>query len=315
MTIHPGEHLHGSVDGIREAGPAFQNPRLLELASVADLNRPFFDDFEAFVLSEGWPSLHSFVLEPESDKAKSSLHTYFKRRLRDGVTLHDGVARAYAESKAKWLFLGWLFREAPEQRLKPMIRRMEAATLEARRAAIMNNARLVAKICFPDKESWNWHAVREVLIARLEGSRRAIKGTLIEQVVRGLLSDVLSRNGVRAVVCEKDISLHGETYDVSVSGPAGTVLIPVKTRETMGGGHSLLFTRDIAKAISVAHKEGYACVPIIIAEARGGNLASLAAERTIVLPWNPNQLSLVEPMLRRELEELLPFIRERCTGA
>lgn len=71
------------------------------------------------------------------------------------------------------------------------------------------------------------------------------------------------------------IKLGGETYDVKVSGNRATILIPVKTRETMGIGHALFFTRDIHKAIAVAEASGYQCIPVIIAESWTGDLAAL----------------------------------------
>jgi hypothetical protein len=58
-------------------------------------------------------------------------------------------------------------------------------------------------------------------------------------------------------VGDKQIKVEDETYDVQVKGELGTLLIPVKTRETMGGGHALLFTRDIFKSIMVASGQGY----------------------------------------------------------
>jgi len=45
-----------------------------------------------------------------------------------------------------------------------------------------------------------------------------------------------------------------------------------------GGGHANLFTRDIFKAISVAHENDYECLPVIIAESWGGDLKSLHCE-------------------------------------
>lgn len=75
---------------------------------------------------------------------------------------------------------------------------------------------------------------------------------LIEVISEGRrsLNDILTKNNIELLVDQTQIKLAGETYDVKVCGKQGTILIPVKTRETMGGGHALLFTRDIHKAIS-----------------------------------------------------------------
>jgi hypothetical protein len=67
-------------------------------------------------------------------------------------------------------------------------------------------------------------------------------------------SNVMLDDGL---VSNREVRIGGETYDVRAVGSRGTILLPVKTRETMGGGHALLFTRDIFKAISVAKENGY----------------------------------------------------------
>lgn len=78
----------------------------------------------------------------------------------------------------------------------------------------------------------------------------------------------------------------------------------------MGGGHSLLFTRDIYKSILVATQSNYVCVPIVIAEAWAGNLADLKADLFVYIQANPNQLPTVEGLLKERLRELLPLLRE-----
>ena len=100
-----------------------------------------------------------------------------------------------------------------------------------------------------------------------------------------------------------------ETYDVQVAGGGGSILLPVKTRETMGGGHSLLFTRDIYKSVLVATENGYRCVPIVIAESWTGNLDDLKSELYIYIQANPNQVAAIEPLLAAKLEELVPLLQ------
>jgi hypothetical protein len=72
-------------------------------------------------------------------------------------------------------------------------------------------------------------------------------------------SNVMLDDGL---VSNREVRIGGETYDVRAVGSRGTILLPVKTRETMGGGHALLFTRDIFKAISVAKENRYGCLPV-----------------------------------------------------
>ena len=93
-------------------------------------------------------------------------------------------------------------------------------------------------------------------MARLEGNRRALKGTLFEGLVRRNLENLIRAQELRLEVNDTQVKIDDETYDVQITGTAGTLLIPVKTRETMGGGHSLLFTRDIYKSIMVAAEKG-----------------------------------------------------------
>ena len=91
-------------------------------------------------------------------------------------------------------------------------------------------------------------------------------------------------------------------------------MISVKTRETMGGGHANLFTRDIFKSVSVAQNNGYDCIPVIIAESWAGNLQSLNCEHVVYIQANPNQLEQVEPELAGKLESLIPVWRKFVEG-
>ena len=86
--------------------------------------------------------------------------------------------------------------------------------------------------------------------------------------------------------------------------------MPVKTRETMGGGHANLFTRDIHKSIGVAHKAGYECVPVIIAESWRGDLTSLACKVSVYIDKNPNQVTEVRPLLEAELARHVKIFRK-----
>lgn len=81
--------------------------------------------------------------------------------------------------------------------------------------------------------------------------------------------------------------------------------MPVKTRETMGGGHALLFTRDIHKSISVAHEHGYNCIPVVIAESWVGNLDNLPCDNYIYIPINPNQVDILNPILQEKLSGMI----------
>lgn len=284
---------------------AIENLRLKELAIVAEQNRPAFDDFCQFVISKGYASLHDFVTSDDMQRAYDAILSYITRPFPDGVAVYDGIARPYALDKGKWLLLGWLFRDAPEQRLRPMVSSMEGRNSVEKRAAILNVVRAYVGQIFPDAARWEWTSISEVVIDRLEGSRRAIKGTLFEAIVRRNLQALFQANAIDLMVSEVEIKLEGETFDVSVTGPKGQILLPVKTRETMGGGHALLFTRDIHKSISAAHAAGLECLPIIIAESWAGDLTGLASKDFIYININPNRVLEVEPILADELGKRL----------
>lgn len=147
------------------------------------------------------------------------------------------------------------------------------------------------------------------MIDRLEGSRRSIKGNLFEEIVRRNLNEIFEKNKIKLSVDKTQIKLGGETYDVKVSGNQGTILIPVKTRETMGGGHAMLFTRDIHKAIAVANESGYECIPVVIAESWTGDLTALNCQNFVYINKNPNQVNEVEILLVQELERLTEVFR------
>ena len=283
-----------------------KNLRLKELAIVAEQNKATFEYLVRFVTSAGYPSLQAFVLDTNHDKAESVILRFLQTPFPNGVALFDGIARPYPPKKAKWLLLGWVFRDAPEQRLRPLISSMPGNTTAEKQATLLNQVRAFAGEIFPDTARWEWTAISEVFIDRLEGSRRAIKGTLFEAIVRRSLDMIFRNKEIPLKISDAEIRLGGETFDVSVIGANGQILMPVKTRETMGGGHALLFTRDIHKSIDVAHEAGFECLPIIIAESWAGDLSTLACKDHVYINKNPNQVSEVEPLLAEELEKRLP---------
>lgn len=290
----------------------YDNLRIRELAMIADINRPFFEDFGNYVAGRGYDSIYEFITDRSDSAGFETILSYLNRDLPPSVILHDGIARPYPSGKAKWLFLGWLFRDAPEQRLRPMVASMPGENPNERRAALLDIVRRGLASSFDGDAYWQWEVVREVMIGRLEGSRRAIKGTLFESIVRRILVDIFDHEGMNIEVPRKEMRLEGETYDVSLIGAKGTILMPVKTRETMGGGHALLFTRDIHKSISAARDAGFECIPVVIAESWTGDLESLGCEKTIYLNMNPNRIKSVEESLEVELRNCVEYIRRVC---
>jgi hypothetical protein len=284
------------------------NLRLAELVAIVNENRQFFEDFLDHIREAGYANPHAFVAEPSDEKALHVIARFLNRS--SGAALFDGLGRPYANATARWYFLAWLLRDAPAQRLRPLVEQAPGATMEARRAYLLNEVRKFVAPLFPNNESWSWAAISEVMLARLEGSRRSLKGTLFEAIVRRSVKTVLDENSIDLKISPNEVRILDETYDVRISGPSRSILIPIKTRETMGGGHAMLFTRDIHKAITVAESNGYRCLPVIIAESWGGNLKSLKCETYIYIQANPNQVTVIEPVLIDRLRELLSVFQD-----
>jgi len=284
-----------------------RNLRLKELVAIVRENKRFYEDFVVFLRGEGYTSVLDFIQEQSDERAAETITKYLARTSK--AKLHDGLLRPYSNAKAKWYFLAWLLRDAATQRLQPLLKNVPGETVVERKTYLLNEVRKFVKPLFPEIESWEWAAVSEVMLARLEGSRRALKGTLFEGIVRQNLRDLIKKHKLQLEVRRKQVKIGDETYDVQVIGEAGSILLPVKTRETMGGGHSLLFTRDIYKSILVATENGYECVPIVIAESWGGDLDELKSELYIYIQSNPNQVTAIEPLLKQKLEGLLPLLR------
>ncbi len=285
-----------------------ENIRLRELVAIVNTNRAFFDDFRKFLQDRRYAVILDFIGEASDDKGREVIAEYLTYN--SEAILYDGVGRPYANRKARWLFLSWLLRDAPAQRLDPLVRHMPGSNSVERKAFLLNELRNCVKLLFGRPESWEWPVIAEVMTARLEGSRRALKGNLFEAIVRRSLVTLFENNRISLRIGEGEIRINEETYDVQVYGEKEILLIPVKTRETMGGGHALLFTRDIHKSISVAEEAGHHCLPVVIAESWSGDLDGLPCEKYIYIQVNPNQIAQIEPLLMDALERLLDTFRD-----
>jgi hypothetical protein len=184
--------------------------------------------------------------------------------------LFDGIGRSYPHAKACYYFFSWLIRDAPQQRLGPLIQRAVRQSgrgrgeIEIRAlATLINNYR-------SDVRTFSWIAIREVIIDRLEGSRRSIRGHEKEAIVRTALIAAIqtyyTQHGnygkyAGVEIPASQITIGNETFDVCANllnqnrDRVRRVLIPIKTRETEGGGHAHLFSRDIRAAIIAARQD------------------------------------------------------------
>lgn len=175
--------------------------------------------------------------------------------------------------------------------------------------------------------------MREVVADRLEGSRRSLRGRLAETAVRTVVAETLAavhQNGRwgrfdRVLLADTEVNINGHSFDVSVDCEingrlAARIVMPVKTRETQGGGHANLFTRDIETAMAAlrSHQETTGVetwlVPVIIAENWHENQVRHVREisdELVFISSNPNAM---ESLPSEAAEVLSRFIRRVLTG-
>lgn len=259
--------------------------RLIELSKLADQAKPFYDWIEkqARRVTGSHKNLNEILLQCSKDDLARVIDTCYSDTTDEKPLLFDGIGRVYPHPKACFYFFAWMVRDAPQQRLSPLIARMRRADNVSRLTAEMDS---LVELIFEYKtlvRSFDWLAVREVVFDRLEGSRRSISGHHVETYVRTSLITALqyfySIHGNygkyrKAEIADKQIKIGKHTVDVSAElipksgGAPVKLLIPVKTRETEGGGHSHLFSRDIITAISDLRQEAANChvVAVIVAE-------------------------------------------------
>ncbi len=256
--------------------------RLLELTLLADQAKPFYDWIErtARQVTGSHLTLNELLLTASKEQLKSIIMACYDQSNQQKPFLFDGVGRPYPHKKACFYFFAWMIRDAPQQRLAPLISRMQKLVkIEKITAETDGLIELIFEYRSAVK-SFEWQAVREVVIDRLEGSRRSISGNKIEADVRIGLGIALqwyhSIHGnygqfKEIQIADKQIKVGNHTIDVSANlvlenNQSQQIFIPVKTRETEGGGHSHLFTRDIMNAISDIQSANCFIVVVIIAE-------------------------------------------------
>jgi hypothetical protein len=252
------------------SGIDITHARLVELTKLADKARPFYDWIESRfqeVLSRKDSLDEILRTASKSEIHQAILSCYSAANEKNIPFLFDGIGRSYPHAKACYYMFSWLIRDAPQQRLSPLIQRITKISRKSKSDA---EVEALAELFFKYRvnvKTFEWKAVREVLIDRLEGSRRSIKGhekeTIVRTAVLVSIQTFFENNGnygvySRVELIDKQVSIGNETYDVSVNLIDGDgksvqrILIPIKTRETEGGGHAHLFTRDIKSAMSTA---------------------------------------------------------------
>jgi hypothetical protein len=266
-----GQTLSKTAPNLMHYGVELSHARLSELLKLADAAKPFYDwvELQAQLTCGNVDSLSDNLNRISFEAAVRLVRQcYDAAEMSTRPVLFDGIGRKYAHRKACYYFFAWLLRDAPQQRLQPLLAR--AARMPRAPGRVTLEAQALAKLLVAYREmlgTFDWIAIREVISDRLEGSRRAIRGRQKEIVVRTAAAVAVQRffqrNGSYGRFASVETPDHGvrigaEEFDVVVNllnedgEIVEKVLFPVKTRETEGGGHAHIFTRDINSAILMA---------------------------------------------------------------
>ena len=308
--------------------------RLVELTNLADQAKPFYEWIESKfqILLDNNHSLDQNLKTITKENLKEIIkNCYFVEKPEHPPLLFDGIGRSYSHLKACYYFFSWIIRDAPQQRLAPLISRIvKQSNLNKTEAEIEALSLLICKYR-NNVKTFSWESIREVIIDRLEGSRRSIKGHEKEAIVRTALLIALqkyysenSNYGVYTTVevANKQIMIEAESFDVSVNLLNDTgktlhrILIPIKTRETEGGGHSHLFSRDVKSAISVAKTHSSKDYLVIVIIAKNWSLREIDELREkvdliIALDINPSEFTQFDEENQTQFNNFVASILEK----
>jgi len=167
--------------------------RLIELAKLADQAKPFYDWTERVAgrITGSHQNLNVILFQCSKDDLAQVINACYSDNTDDKPLLFDGIGRVYPHGKACFYFFAWMIRDAPQQRLAPLIARMRRADSVSKTNAEIDS---LAALIFEYRrlvKSFEWQAVREVVLDRLEGSRRSISGHHVEAYVRTSLVTAL----------------------------------------------------------------------------------------------------------------------------
>jgi hypothetical protein len=270
--------------------------RLVELSNLADQTKPFYDWVEKVAKRvTGYnKNLSEILFSSNKLQINQIISACYTNEQEEKPLLFDGIGRVYEHTKACFYFFAWMIRDAPQQRLSPLISRMRK--LDNIKKITAETDTLIELICEyrSTVKTFEWQTIREIIIDRLEGSRRSISGHKIEASVRtSFIAAVQHYYSIynsygkfkKIELADKQIKIGRHTVDVSAqlipksTNDIENILIPVKTRETEGGGHSHLFTRDIMSAITDIKNDvkNHHLVVVIIAE-----------------NWSPEELAAID---------------------
>ncbi|MDJ1172723.1 hypothetical protein [Roseofilum capinflatum] len=285
--------------------------RLVELSKLADQAKPFYDWVEktAKRLTGSHKNLNEILMSVTKIELISIIDACYHEVEEKRPLLFDGIGRVYPHKKACFYFFAWIIRDAPQQRLAPLIARMRKIKKIDK---IVAETDTLAELILEYRsyvQSFSWLTVREVIIDRLEGSRRSIKGHHLEASARTAIITAFQNYYAiygnygkykKIIIADKQIKIGNHTIDVSVKlipsdgRPKQTLLMPIKTRETEGGGHSHLFTRDIIAAIGELKDDPQIYHIIVVIVALNWSISELGnmenkIDKLFYFNMNPNQ--------------------------
>lgn len=304
--------------------------RLVELSKLADQAKPFYDWVEktAKKVTGSHKELNEILMWSNKEDIKVIIVACYEESEEKRPLLFDGIGRVYPHNKACFYFFSWMIRDAPQQRLSPLISKMRK--LENLDKMVAETDTLVELIveyrsCV---HSFNWLTIREVVIDRLEGSRRSIKGHKLEASVRTALIiafqnyfSIYGNYGTykKVVIADKQIKIRNHTVDVSANliisnnDQKEILLMPIKTRETEGGGHAHIFTRDIIAAVRDLKEDSnkYYIATVIIAlnwsTSELGNIQD-QIDKVFYFDMNPNKFVGFDETTQIELNKYIQGI-------
>jgi hypothetical protein len=312
-------------------GVDITHSRLVDLTRLADQAEPFYD----------WVTIQFQRTLKTADSLEVILQRASKKEIQTAIRdcydaagspnlplLFDGIGRSYSHAKACYYFFSWLIRDAPQQRLGPLIQRMVRSSGQGR--GQMETQALAALITKYRKnvKTFSWPATREVIVDRLEGSRRSIRGHEKEAVVRTALiaaiqayytkhSDYGKYSAVE--IAAGQVAIGNETFDVSANlfnedrERVRRILVPIKTRETEGGGHAHLFSRDITSAINAAKKDNKNdyLVAVIVARnwsEREAQSITKKVDHAAIFDLSPNDFGAFSDDEQTRLNKFIDFV-------
>ncbi len=219
--------------------------RLVELSALADQAKPFYDWVEkkAKRRTGSHKQLSDIFMRASKNVIRDVIVDCYDEEVAKRPLLFDGIGRVYQHNKACFFFFAWMIRDAPQQRLAPLIARMKRSDSISETEAQLDTLTALIFEYRAIVRTFEWAVVREIVIDRLEGSRRSIKGHRLEANARTAL--ITAVQNVFAVlgnygkykevrIADKQIKIGNHTIDVSAEfvskrdGGNVRLLMPIK---------------------------------------------------------------------------------------